>query len=86
MWGRRGGVPLDLTSYFNILKQNPGSVRSVSVIKVGNVVIGVSGMALGCIVGDAQVVKARQEDQDPDDEDGHGSIRVLEKTKRHVST
>lgn len=59
---------------------------SVSVIKVGNIVIGVSGVTLGCIVSDAQVVKARQEDQDPNDEDRHGSIRVLKKTKQHRQT
>lgn len=57
---------------------------SVSVIKVGNIIVGVSGIALRCIVSDAQVVKARQEDQDPNDEDGHGSIRVLKKTNNTV--
>lgn len=59
---------------------------SVSVIKVGNIIIGVSGITLRCIVSDAQVVKARQEDQDPNDEDRHGSIRVLKKTKQHRLT
>lgn len=32
------------------------------------------------------MVKARQEDQDPNDEDRHGSIRVLKKTKQHRLT
>ena len=37
--------------------------------KVWNVIIGVSPVAFGCIVGDAQVVKSWQEHQDANDQD-----------------
>ena len=43
------------------------------VIKVWNVIIvGVSLVAFGCIVGDAQVVKSWQEHQVANDQDGNG--------------
>lgn len=44
------------------------------VIKVWNVIIGVTPVAFGSIVGDAQVVKSWQEHQNADDEDRNSSV------------
>lgn len=44
------------------------------VIEVWNVIIGVTPVAFGCIVGNAQVVKTRQEHQDANDKDGDGPV------------
>lgn len=49
-----------------------------SVIKVGDVVVGVAPVALGGVVGDAEVVKAGQEHEDADDEHGDGPVRLLQ--------
>jgi hypothetical protein len=46
----------------------------VLVIKVWNVIIGVTPVAFGCIVGDAQVVKSWQEHQDANDQDRNGPV------------
>lgn len=44
------------------------------VIKVWDVIIGVTPVAFGCIVGDAQMVKSWQEHQDANDEDRNSSV------------
>lgn len=49
-----------------------------SVIEVGDVVVGVAPVALGGVVGDAQVVKARQEHEDADDQHGDGPVGLLQ--------
>lgn len=48
-----------------------------SVVEVGDVVVGVAAVAPGGEVGDAQVVKARQEHQDADDQHGDGPVGLL---------
>lgn len=49
-----------------------------SVIEVRDVVVGVAPVALGGVVGDAQVVKARQEHEDADDQHGDGPVGLLQ--------
>lgn len=44
------------------------------VIKVWNVIVGVTPVAFGCIVSDAQVVKPWQEHQDANDQNRNGPI------------
>lgn len=44
------------------------------VIKIWNVIVGVTPVAFRCIVGDAQVVKSWQEHQDANDQDGNGPV------------
>lgn len=48
-----------------------------SVIKVWDVIVGVTAVTFGSIVGDAQVVKSREENKDSDDQNGDGAIAVL---------
>ncbi len=55
----------------------------LSVIKVWDIIIGVAVVALWCIVSYPKVVDSRQEDEDPDDKDRHGSVRVL-KDRKHL--
>lgn len=49
-------------------------MRWVLVIKVWDVIIGVSPVAFGRIVGDAQVVESWQKHQDANDQDGNSSV------------
>lgn len=49
-------------------------LRWLLVIEVWNVIIGVSPVAFGSIVGNAQVVKARQEHQDANDQHRYGTV------------
>lgn len=58
------------------------SLFRLSVAKVGDVVIGVTPKALGGVVSDSQVVEPRQEDQQPDDDDGDGAVWVLQENNR----
>lgn len=49
----------------------------VLVIKVWNVIVGVTPVAFVCIEGDAQVVKSWQEHQDANDQEGNGLVCLL---------
>lgn len=53
------------------------------VIKVWNVIIGVTPVAFGCIVGDAQMVKSWQEHQNANDEDRNSSVCPLVAEGKH---
>lgn len=48
-----------------------------SVTKIWDVIIGVTSVSLGGIVGDSQVVKSRKENKKANDDDGDGAIWVL---------
>lgn len=63
--------PGELSALTNLIRA--GLINS-SVVEVGDVVVGVAPVALGGVVGDAQVVKARQEHQDADDQHGDGPV------------
>lgn len=55
-----------------------------SVIKVRDVIVGVTAVTLGGVIGDAQVVKPRKKDQDSNNQDWDGAITVLWVTERRV--
>lgn len=61
----------EVSSSFVVLK------ISGSVAKVRDVIVGVASITLGGVVGDPQVVKAREEDQQADDDDGNGAVGML---------
>jgi hypothetical protein len=46
----------------------------VLIVKVWNVIVGVTPVAFGCIVGDAQMVKSGQEYQNTNDQDRNGPV------------
>lgn len=48
-----------------------------SVIKVRDVIVGVTAITLGGVIGDAQVVKPRKKDQDSNNQHWDGAIVVL---------
>lgn len=48
-----------------------------SVIKVRDVIVGITAVTLGGVIGDAQVVKTRKKDQDSNNQDRDGAITVL---------
>lgn len=48
-----------------------------SVIKVRDVIVGITAVTLGGVIGDAQVVKPRKKDQDSNNQDRDGAITVL---------
>ena len=52
-----------------------------SVPEIRDVVVGVTAVTFGGVVGDSQMVKSREEDEQPDDDDRNGAVRML-KTKR----
>lgn len=54
-----------------------GGCRCGSVAKVWDVVIGVTTVALGGIVGDSQMVKSRKENEEPYDDDRNGAVWML---------
>jgi len=58
------------------------STDPCSVAEVGDVVVGVSAVALRGVVGDSQMVKPGKEDEQPDDDDGDGTVRVLRGHKK----
>ena len=51
----------------------------LSIPKVRDVVVGVTTVALGRVVGDPQVVEPGQEHQHPYDEDRNGTVRMLKR-------
>lgn len=55
-----------------------------SVIKVRDVIVGITAVTLGGVIGDAQVVKARKKDQDSYNQDWEGAIAVLRVTERQT--
>lgn len=57
--------------------QTPASPPTASVTKIWDVVIGVTPVTLGGVVGDSQVVESGQEHQQPYYDDGNGTVRVL---------
>ncbi len=67
-------------------RQVQSSVRSAgpcrSVVKVRDVIVGVTAVTLGGVIGDAQVVKPRKKDQDSNNQDWDGAIAVLRGTER----
>lgn len=48
-----------------------------SVAKVRDVIVGVTAVTLGGVVGDPEVVKAGQEDQEAYDDDRDGAVGIL---------
>lgn len=60
----------------------PSFPLSSSVTEIGDVVVGVTPVALGGVVGDSQMVEAGQEDEQADNDDGDGAVRVLQTTMR----
>lgn len=52
-----------------------------SVAKIWDVVVGVTPVTLGGIVGDSQMVKSRKENEQPNDDDRNGAVWML-KTKK----
>lgn len=67
--------PGELSALTNLIR---AGLINGSVVEVGDVVVGVAPVALGGVVGDAQVVKARQEHQDADDQHGDGPVGLLQ--------
>lgn len=66
--------------FFSDLSETSVSCHNVprnSVIKVWDVVVGVSTVTLRGVVGNAQVVESWEEDQDSYDEDRDGAVTVL---------
>lgn len=64
--------------------QKEGILHSLfwSVAKIWDVVIGVTPVTLGGIVGDSQMVKSRQENEQPYDDDRNGAVWMLQTTMR----
>ena len=59
----------------------------MSVIKVWNVIIRVTPVAFGCIVGNAQVVESWQEHQDANDQDRNSPVcPLVAEGGKHIST
>lgn len=71
--GKRGTRPGETPALTDLIR---AGLINGSVIEVGDVVVGVAPVALGGVVGDAQVVEARQEHEDADDEHGDGSVSL----------
>lgn len=67
--------PGELSALTNLIRV--GLIKG-SVIEVRDVIVGVAPVALGGVVGDAQVVKARQEHKDADDQHGDGPVGLLQ--------
>lgn len=66
--------------FFRDLLETSASCHDVpcySIIKVWDVIVGVSSVALRGIVGNAQMVESREEDKDPNDEDRYSSVTVV---------
>lgn len=53
------------------------SVEFVSVAKIWDVVIRVTPVTLGGIVGDSQMIKSRKENKYPYDDDRNGAVWML---------
>lgn len=61
----------------SVSQNTRNSSPTASVTKVWDVVIGVTPVSLGGVVSDSQMVKSRQENQQPYYDDGNGAVRVL---------
>lgn len=59
--------------------ENTGTISSVP--KVWDVIVRVTPVTLGGVVGDSQMVEPGQEHQEPYDDDGNGAVRVLRTTR-----
>lgn len=80
------GLPLILVCllYSTVLYENNkgvASVRSGSVIKVWDIIVGVTTVALRCIVSYPQVIESRKENQDSNDENRHSPVSMLKRMK-----
>lgn len=59
------------------VSEEPGSPLFFSVTKIWDVVIGVTSVTPGGVVGDSQMVEPGKENQHPYYDDGNGAVRVL---------
>lgn len=55
----------------------PLEIRFGSVAEIWDVIVGVTPVTPGRVVGDSQVVKSREEEEPPYDDDGDGAVRML---------